>query len=74
MGFFIDTKDKIRDAWDRITGTVKGAANTVIGHIESMVNWCVRQINRFIGSINSAVDIINKIPVVNIGKISCWAK
>lgn len=69
VGFFIDTKDKIRDAWDRITGTVKGAANTVIGHIESMVNWCVRQINRFIGSINSAVDLINKIPGVNIGKI-----
>ncbi len=34
-----------------------------------MVNWCVRQINRFIGSINSAVDLINKIPGVNIGKI-----
>ncbi len=69
VGFFIDTRDKIRDAWDRITDTVKGAANNVIGHIESMVNWCVRQINRFIGSINSAVDIINKIPGVNIGKI-----
>lgn len=46
-----------------ISGAVKGAINSVIGLIEN-------RINSAIGIINGAISIINKLPKVNVGKIS----
>lgn len=45
-----------------VTGAVKGAINSVLSSV-------VSKINTFIGWINGAVDLINKIPGVSIGKI-----
>jgi phage-related protein len=47
---------------DGVTGAVKGAINSVLSSV-------VSKINTFIGWINGAVDLINKIPGVSIGKI-----
>lgn len=70
--------ETFRKIWDRIVsgvknlgtrvgqaigGAVKGAINGVIGTIEGIIN-------RAIALINGAIGIINKIPRVNIGKIS----
>ena len=46
-----------------IGDSVKSAINTVLGWISGVVNT-------FIGAINGAIDLINKIPGVNIGKIA----
>ena len=67
--YFEKIRDKVSGIWDKVTGGIKGAVNNIIGHVENMVNWSVRQINRFIGGINRVVDVINKIPGVNLGHI-----
>lgn len=69
VGYFEKIRDKVSGIWDKVTGGIKGAVNNIIGHVENMVNWSVRQINRFIGGINRVVDVINKIPGVNLGHI-----
>ncbi len=69
VGYFEKIRDKVSGIWDNVTSGIKGAVNNIISHVESMVNWSVRQINRFINGINSVVDIINKIPGVNLGHI-----
>lgn len=46
-----------------IGGTVRGAVNTVLG-------FAVNAINTFIGAIDTAIDVINHIPGVHVGKIS----
>ena len=48
---------------DGVTGAVKGAVNSVLSSVGN-------KINGFIGLINGSLDVINKIPGVNIGKIS----
>ena len=48
---------------DAIVGAVKGAINAVLRNV-------VNKINTFIGWINGAVSLINKIPNVNISKIT----
>lgn len=77
VALIIKNFDKIKQAaqavWNWITGAfstigeigtsiVKGAVNSVLGFAE-------RTINGFINMINGALDAINKIPGVNIGKI-----
>lgn len=47
---------------DAISGAVKGAVNKMIGKIESVIN-------KGIGLINGAIDLINKIPGVHVGKV-----
>lgn len=48
---------------DAIGGAVKTALNRVIGWVESTIN-------KAIGLINGAIDVINKLPGVDVGKIS----
>ena len=50
-------------AVDFISGTFKGAINGVFWLIESTINLFIRMLN-------SAVDIVNKIPGVNISRVS----
>lgn len=58
--FFGKIGTKISDA---VTGAIKGAVNAIL---KSIVN----KINGFISMINAAIGIINKIPGVNISKLS----
>lgn len=48
---------------DAISGAVKSGINGVLGMIEGIVN-------KFVNMINGAIDIINAIPGVNIGKLN----
>lgn len=70
---FDKIKNAARSVWNWIknafstigeigAGIVKGAVNSVLGFAE-------RTINGFINMVNSALDAINKVPGVNIGKI-----
>lgn len=60
VGFFGKVGQKIADT---ISGAIKGAINAVLSVIE-------RTINGYIGLINGAIRVINKIPGVSIGTIS----
>ena len=48
---------------DAISGAVKSGINGVLGMIENIVN-------KFVNMINGAIDVINAIPGVNIGKLN----
>lgn len=48
---------------DSISGAVKAGINGVLGMIEGIVN-------KFVNMINGAIDVINAIPGVNIGKLN----
>lgn len=48
---------------DFFSSAIKGAVNGVLSWVESKVNW-------FIDKINSVIKLINKIPGVNLSKIS----
>lgn len=48
---------------DSISGAVKSGINGVLGMIEGIVN-------KFVNMINGAIDVINAIPGVNIGKLN----
>lgn len=48
---------------DAISGAVKSGINGVLGMIEGIVN-------KFVNMINGAIDVINAIPGVNIGKLN----
>lgn len=61
-----ETVDRV---WTGIRDGIRGTVNQIIGVIENMVNWSVRQINTFIGAVNNAISAINAIPGVNIGTI-----
>ena len=69
--FFSGLWDKIKSTFsalgtkigDAIGGSVKAGINSVIGWIESTIN-------KAIGLINGAINIINKVPGVNVGKLS----
>ena len=69
--FFSGLWDKIKSTFsalgttlgDAIGGAVKNGINKVIGWIESTIN-------KAIGLINGAIDLINKLPGVNVGKLS----
>ena len=69
--FFGGLWDKIKNTFsalgtklgDAIGGAVKAGINKVIGWIESTIN-------KAIGLINGAINLINKIPGVNVGKLS----
>lgn len=59
-GIFIDAGQKVADG---VMGAFKSACNAVFGTIEGIVNG-------FVSAINGAIGLINKIPGVNIGKLS----
>lgn len=69
--FFGGIWDKIKDTFstvgtkigDAFSGAFKAVVNTVFEFIEN-------RINGFISAINGAIDVINKIPGVDIGQIS----
>lgn len=68
--FFTGIWDKIKNAFsaigtkigDAISGAVKGAINGILSQAEKIING-------FLGMINGAIDLINKIPNVNISKV-----
>lgn len=70
-GFFQGIWDTIKNIFvsightiaDGVSGAFKATVNAVIGFAEKIING-------FIGGINSAIGLINKIPGVNIPKIS----
>lgn len=59
IGFFSGVGQAIGNV---VSGAVKGAVNGMLSLIE-------RNINTFIGLINGAINVINKVPGVNIGKV-----
>lgn len=66
------------DLWSKIKNTFKGlgtSLGTAIGGavktaLNSVINWVETTINKAIGLINGAIDIINKLPGVDVGKIN----
>ena len=68
--FFLGIWDSIKSAFtsigtkigDAISGAVKGAINGLLGQAEKIING-------FLKMINGAIDLINKIPGVNISKV-----
>lgn len=69
--------DKIKDAAQSVWSWIKNAfgtigeigASIVKGAVNSVLGFAERTINGFINMINGALDAINKIPGVDIGKI-----
>jgi len=69
--FFSDLWNRVKNGFGNIgakigqamSGSVKSAMNTVIGLIEGAIN-------KGISLINSAIDLANKLPAVNVGKVS----
>ncbi len=68
-GWFGKLNERIRVIWDGILAGIKGSANSIISAIESMINWSIDNINSFIGSVNRAIDAINRFSPVTIGNI-----
>lgn len=60
----------IKTAWNGLTGFVSGIFDGIAGAVKSLVSKVKGVINKVIGGINAAIGLINKIPGVNIGKIS----
>jgi len=58
-----------RNVIDPIVKLFKGLYNSVIGIVEGMINGFVGLINGFIRGINRALDVINKIPGVDLPSI-----
>ena len=52
-------------AGEVISGAFKGVVNGVLGAIESILNFPIRSINKLIG-------VINKVPGINLGKLSTF--
>ena len=69
--FFTGIWDRVKNTFsnlgtrigESISGAVKSGINGVLGMIEGVVN-------KFVNMINGAIDLINNIPGVNIGKLS----
>lgn len=66
------------ELWDKITGMFKDGglsigiaiSNAIISVLNNMFGMFENTINFFIGMLNGAIDLINKIPGVNLGKIN----
>jgi phage-related protein len=75
---FSTVKSFFSGVWDTITDVFSGigttVGNAVSGAFKSAINWVLEKaislINGFIGSINAALTLINKIPGVNIKKLA----
>lgn len=68
--FFTGVWDTIKGIFSKVgTSIASGVTGAVKGAINSVLSSVVSKINTFIGWINGAVDLINKIPGVSIGKI-----
>lgn len=69
--FFSNIWNSIKKTFSKIGSSVGEAiSGAVKGAINSVLSSAVDKINGFINAINSAIGIINKIPSVNISKIS----
>lgn len=62
LGFFKTIGTKVGDA---IGGAFKSVINGVLGAIESILNFPIR-------SINKLINVINKVPGINLGKLSTF--
>lgn len=66
------------ELWDKVTGMFKDGglsigiaiSNAIISVLNNMFGMFENTINFFIGMLNGAIDLINKIPGVNLGKIN----
>lgn len=68
--FFTNVWNTIKGIFSKVgTSIAEGVTGAVKGAINSVLSSVVSKINTFIGWINGAVDLINKIPGVSIGKI-----
>ena len=69
--FFTDIWDKITGIFSKVGSTI---GNAISGAVKKAINWvlstAVKIINGFISAINFAIGIINKIPGVEITKLS----
>ena len=63
IGFFKNVGTKVGDA---LGGSFKGVINGVLGAIERILNYPIRQINNLL-------DIINSVPGVNISRLSTFS-
>lgn len=77
-GFFQKLPDFFKNLWDRIKNTFTSLGtkigDAISGAVKSGINGVIslvqNRINKAIDLINGAIKLINKIPGVNIGKIS----
>jgi len=53
----------VSDIWNGVVSAIKTAWNNVVTFVESGVNWLIDQVNK-------VIDLMDKIPGVNIGNIS----
>ena len=69
--FFTGIWDDIKEIFSKVGETIGGA---ISDSVKKAINWVLEKaidiINGFIGAINLAIGIINKIPGVNIKKLS----
>lgn len=73
LGLIIKYWDPIvetfRGIWDRVSGVVQGALDAIRTAIDTVAGVVRGMINGMIAGFNAAIDLANKIPGVNIGKI-----
>lgn len=71
VGFFQNIWNKIKSMFTKIGTTIgNGIADAFKTVVNSVINFAENTINGFIRAINNAIDLINKIPGVEISKIS----
>lgn len=56
-------------AWSAVSGVFSGIWNGFKGVAQSVLDWIANKLNSVIGLINSSIEMMNKIPGVDIGKI-----
>lgn len=66
-GIWNTIKSKFSDIGEKVGSTISGA---VKGAINSVIATAERTINSAIGLINNAIELINKIPYVEVGSVS----
>lgn len=62
-GFWSLLGNAVTAAWEGVKNIVKGGVNSVLGWIEGLVNGAI-------GALNRLIDMANKVPGVNISKVS----
>lgn len=70
-GFFTNIWNTIKSTFTKIGSTIGNAIGDAFKTVvNSIINFAENTINKFIRAINTAIDLINKIPGVNIGKLN----
>ena len=70
LEIFTEIGDTLETIWGTIVGVIDSLWTGLLDGLKSVANVFISTLNFFIRGINSAINLINKIPGVNIGKLS----